>query len=79
MIHEEKIVFDEPCYFMPNYGGIIKVSVLKLLDGERALVKQHSKNKDLKPFPTPIAHLYNRAEDAARGRKAWEAYRKRAK
>lgn len=82
MINKGKIVFDEPIYYMPNYGGTIKISVLKLLDGERVLVKQYSKDqgKDFKPFSTRIADIYNRQEDAARGRRAWEqAKKKRSK
>ena len=62
---------------MPNYGGTIKVSVLKLLDSERVLVKQHKRGKDLKPFPTPMAHVYNRTGDADRGRRSWEAYKRK--
>ncbi len=77
MINKDKIAFGEPIYFMPSYGGTIKVSVLKLLDSERALVKQFSKDKDLKPFPTPIVHIYDRSEDSAKGRRVWEEYRRK--
>ena len=77
MVNREKIIFNESSYYMPDYSGTIKVSVLKLLDDERALVKQHKKNKDLKPFPIPITHIYNRAEDADKGRRAWEEYKRK--
>ena len=77
MLNKEKIVFDEPIYHMPNYNGTVRVSILKLLDDGRLLVKQHSGKKDLKPFPTPIVHVYNSSEDAAKGRRAWEASKRK--
>lgn len=77
MVSKEKIVFDEPLYYMPNYDGVIRISILKLLDGERVLVKQYSQKKDYKPFSTPIAHIYNCSKDADKGRRTWEAYKRR--
>lgn len=77
MLNTEKIVFDEPIYWMPNFNGSIKVSILKLLDDGRVLVRQYSEKKDLKPYYTQIAHLYNCAENAAKGRRAWEASKRK--
>lgn len=79
MINAEKIVFDEPVYFMPNFSGPIKVSIIKLLDNGNVLVKQSSKKKDLKPFTTQLAHIYNKQENANRGCRSWQSSKKRSK
>lgn len=82
MINKNEIKFGEPIYYTPSYSGTIRISILKSLDNERVLVKQHSKdkNRDLQPFPTPIVHIYTHEKDATKGHRAWEAYmRKRRK
>lgn len=79
MINKNEIKFGEPIYYMPSYSGTSKISVLKLLDNERVLVKPYSKNRDFKPFPTPMAHIYNNSQDAYRGRRAWESYKRKSK
>lgn len=79
MINTEKIVFDEPVYFMPNFSGPVKISILKLLDNGNVLVKQSSKKKDLKPFTTQLAHIYNEQKDANRGCRSWQSSKKRSK
>lgn len=79
MINGEKIVFNEPLYYAPDYSGIIRISILRLLDDGRALVKQSSKKKDLKPFPMQLAHIYNSDGAAAKGRRAWESYQRKNK
>lgn len=79
MVNVDKIVFDESRYFMPNYNGTVKVSIVELRGNGNVLVKQFSDKKDLKPFVTQIAHIYNKAEDANKGRRAWEASKKRSK
>lgn len=79
MVNTEEIVFNEPVYYVPEYSGVIKVSIIKLLDDGKALIKQASKKKDLKPFPTPMAYIYNSSKDAYRGRRAWESYKRKSK
>lgn len=32
MINKEKIKYNEPVYYMPTYGGVIKISIIKSLN-----------------------------------------------
>lgn len=77
MVNKEKIVLDEPIYWMPNFNGSIKVSIIEVLDDGKVLVRQYSKDKDLKPFHVLLSHLYNSADAAAKGRRAWEASKRK--
>ena len=79
MININEIVFNEPLYFVPEYSGVTKVSIVKLLDDGSALVKQFSKKKDLKPFSRSIMYIYNNSKDAYRGRRAWETSKRKQK
>lgn len=79
MLNKEKIVFDEPIYWMPNFNGSIKASIIEVLDDGKVLVRQYSKDKELKPFQVLLSHLYNSADAAAKGRRAWEASKRKSK
>lgn len=76
MINPAKIKYNEPKYYAPSYGSAIKVSIIKLIANDVALVKPFSRKRDFKPFPTPIVHLYNKPEDAEKGRREWEKYKR---
>ncbi|MBQ8727398.1 MAG: hypothetical protein IJY83_02760 [Oscillospiraceae bacterium] len=70
MINVAKIKYNEPIYYAPSYGNSMKVSIIKLIADDVALVQPSlRKKKDLKPFPIPIIHIYNKPEDANRGRR----------
>lgn len=80
MINVSKIKYNEPIYYAPSYGNSMKVSIIKLIADDVALVKPSlRKKKDLKPFPIPIIHIYNKPEDANRGRREWENYMRKRK
>lgn len=79
MINTTKIKYNEPLYFAPTYGGAVKISIIKLVDENIALVKQYSKKKNFKAFPTPISHIYNKLEDANRGFRDWKHYMRKRK
>ena len=80
MINTAKIKYDEPIYYAPSYGNAMKVSIVKLIADDVALVKpSFKKQKDFKPFTIPIMHLFNKPEDANRGRREWENYMRKRK
>lgn len=79
MINKDKIKYNEPIYYMPNYSGIIKISILKSINNTMVLVKPYSAKKDFKPFTTPIQHIYNKPEHARIGRREWEHYMRHRK
>lgn len=74
MINKDKIVFNEPNYYVPTYSGASKVSIMKLKKESIALVKIYSKKKDFKPFVIPLTHIYNTERAANVGRREWEKY-----
>lgn len=70
MINVAKIKYNEPIYYTPSYGNSMRVSIIKLIADDVALVKPSlKKQKDFKPFIIPIIHLFNKPEDANRGRR----------
>ena len=81
MLNVAKIKYNELQYYVPSFSNNIKVSIIKLISDDVALVQPRSKkDKEAKPFSVPIEHIYNKPEDANRGRRAWENYiRKRRK
>lgn len=79
MINKDKIKYNEPIYYMPTYGGAIKISIIKAKSDNLMLVKQYSKKKDLKAFVVPIEHIYNKPEHAHRGIREWEHYMRHRK
>lgn len=80
MISVAKIKYNEPIYYAPSYGNSMKVSIIKLIADDVALVQPSlRKKKDFKPFPIPITHIYNKPEDANRGRREWENYMRKRK
>ncbi len=51
MINVAKIKYNEPIYYAPSYGNSMKVSIIKLISDNIALVKPSLKmQKDFKPF-----------------------------
>ncbi len=80
MINTNKVEFNKPVYYIPAYSGSVMVSILELRSNGSALVQQYSTKQDLKPFVISVNHIYNKAEDAVRGRRAWaQGKRKRRK
>lgn len=79
MINKDKIKYNEPIYYMPTYGGVIKISILKAINDSVMLVKPTSKKKDFKSFTTPIEHIFNKPEHAQRGVREWEHYMRHRK
>lgn len=80
MINVAKIKYNEPIYYAPSYGNSMRVSIIKLINDDIALVQLSLKTKkDLKPFSIPITHIYNKPEDAYRGRREWENYMRKRK
>lgn len=75
MINKEKIKLNEEIYYVPSYSGTTKVSIIEIINDDKVLVKPVSQNKkEFKPFTTPLVHVFNRAEDARIGKRAWESY-----
>lgn len=79
MINKDKIKYNEPIYYMPTYGGTIKISVIRAKTDNLMLVKQYSKKNDFNAFVTPIEHIYNKPEHAQRGNREWEHYMRHRK
>lgn len=79
MIYKDKVVLNDPVYYVPSYSGVDRVSILKLRDGDMALVQPHSTKKECKPFSIPLVHIFNTEKDANTGRRAWEQYRRKQK
>lgn len=50
MINKDKIKYNEPIYYMPTYGGTMKISVIKAKTDNLMLVKQYSKKKGFQGF-----------------------------
>lgn len=78
MINKDKIKYNEPIYYMPTYGGMIKITILKAINDTIMLVRANSK-KDCKAFTTPIKHIYNKPEHALHGVREWEHYMRHKK
>ena len=51
MINKDKIKYNEPIYYMPTFGGTIKISVIRAKTDNLMLVKQYSKKKRKPSFP----------------------------
>lgn len=80
MINRNKIELNKDIYYVPSYTGqAVKILILKMFDDEIALVKPFSRKKDFKPYPTPIAHIYNTPEAAKHGGRDWEYYMRHRK
>ncbi len=79
MINKDKIKYNEPIYYMPTYGGVIKITIIKAINDTMMLVKPISKKKDFKAFRTPIEHIFNKPEHAQRGCREWEHYMRHRK
>ena len=81
MINVAKVKYYEPIYYIPSYSNCAKVSIIKLISDDIALVEPTSKKgKESKLFAIPVVHIFNKPEDTNRGRRAWENYmRKRRK
>lgn len=75
MIDVSKIKYSELIYYTPSFSNNMKVAIIKLFSDDVALVQPRSKkDKEPKPFSVPIEHIYYKAVDANRGRRAWENY-----
>lgn len=81
MINVAQIKYNELIYYTPSFSNNMKVAIIRLISDDVALVQpKPKKDKEAKPFRIPIEHIYNKPEDANRGRRAWENYmRKRRK
>ena len=78
MINKDKIKLNEQIYYVPSYGGVTRVKIIKILSGDKLLVKQVSnKGKEFKPYTIPLLHVFNKAEHAHIGERAWESYMRR--
>ena len=79
MINKDRIKLNEQNYYVPSYDGVTRVKIIKILSDDKLLVKQVSKNKDkeFKPYTIPLIHVFNKAEHARIGKRAWESYMKR--
>lgn len=74
MINKDRIDFNVARYYIPGFNGPVTVSVQKVFSDGNVLVKPYDFNKDLKAFPIPIEHVYNKEEHARIGKRAWEHY-----
>lgn len=81
MINKDKIVLNEPVYYMPIYSGAVKIKILELKNDNVALVQMVFKKskKKFKPFTIPIQHIYNKPGHAYLGRREWENYMRKNK
>ena len=79
MINKDKIKLNEQIYYVPSYGGVTRVKIIKILSDDKLLVKQVSKNKnkEFKPYTIPLLHVFAKSEHAHIGERAWESYMRR--
>lgn len=77
MINKNKIIYNEPIYYIPNYSKTAnKVKLIKCLNNDKMLVQivVNKGKKESKPFTIPIQHIFNKPEDARFGAREWENY-----
>ncbi len=78
MLNVEKIKYDEPIYYIPSFSNAVKVQICNV-NGNKAVVKQYSKNQELREFSIPLEFVYSSAEYANRCKRAWESWRRKRK
>ncbi len=78
MIQKEKIIYNQPLYYVPQYGGATKVSILRVFgDGCALVVRRPKKDKDIKPFPIPLDFIFSTMQDACRSEREWEHWKRK--
>lgn len=78
MIRKKAIIYNQPLYYVPQYGGATKVSVLRVFeDGCALVVRRPKKDKNIRPFPVPLDFIFDTMQDACRGEREWEHWAKK--
>lgn len=78
MINVKEVKYNEPAYYIPSFGNAVKVEICRI-EGSKAVVKQYSKNQELREFYIPLEFVCSSAEYANRCKRAWENWRRKRK
>ena len=74
MVNIEKIVLNEPIYYIPNWSGVARISVIEIVNDNSVLVQAQpsKKGKKFKPFYMSPKFIFTEHEHAKRAGKDWE-------
>lgn len=79
MINIETIQYETPIYYVPTYGGSLRVSVVRLTENGNVIVKNSGKKSRGRPYPIPIQFLFPTREAARKQARAWESWKRKSK
>lgn len=79
MINIETIRYNEPIYYVPTYGGSVRVSVIQLTDNGNVIVKSMGDKSQDKPYCIPVKFLFKTGEAARKQARNWESWKRKSK
>ena len=76
---KDNITYNQPIYYIPQYGSAVNVSVLRVKENGMAVVVRNSKKQENTPFNMPLEFVFNDPKRASNSMRSWESYKKKEK